>query len=228
MRHRKRMKLADQQKDSNKRKKILEINPVQKKIKLNNTRNKMEEAVENVNDLFNTKCEIRALPTVKKGGISLETINVNSIIDMGRLIRIKSLLKQWDNDITVLIDTRIPNKKAGLLRKSGSKIFSTNKPFRGIIIQISKNLDPEEVEMDEEDANFLIVTFNLNGKRIGLIGVYAPNNDEPKFFSETINKAIAKLSLIADEYIIAGDFNVNLSTGIGYSENKSEQKESAG
>ena len=224
LRHRKRMKSADQQRDSNKRKKSPVTNPVLKRTKLNNTRSKMEGAVEEVNELFNTKCEIRALSTTNRGGISVETVNVNSLIDMGRLIRMKSLLKQWDNDITVLVDTRITNKKAGLIRKNGASVFSTNKPFRGIIIQINKNLDPEEIEVDEENANFLAVTFNLNGKRIGLVGVYAPNNDEPKFFSEAINKVIAKLPLIADEYIIAGDFNVNLSKGIGYSENKSGKK----
>ena len=224
--HRKKKKIAAQQTDSNKRKRTEKTCSVPKRVELNNTRNRMEKAVENINDLFNTKCDINAQSMEKEGGISLETINVNSIIDMSRLVRMKSLLKQWDNDISVLVDTRIQIKKAGLLKRNGSKIFATDKPFRGIIIQISSSLDPEELERDEEDANYITVTFNLNGKKVGLIGVYAPNNDEPRFFSEKINKAIAKLSLVADDYIIAGDFNVNLSTGIGYSENKSSKKRS--
>ena len=220
----KKMKSADQQRGTNKRKITREANPVRKKLKLNDTRKIMEEAVENVNELFNTKSEIRLQSVAKKGGVSIETINVNSLVDMGRLIRIKTLLKQWENDITVLVDTRIAEKKAELLKRNGSTVFSTNKPYRGVIIQTNKRLDPELIEMDEENANYLAITFSLDGKKIGLVGIYAPNNDDPKFFRESINKVLTRLSLITDDLIIAGDFNVNLSTGVGYSERKSYKK----
>ena len=184
----------------------------------------MEYAVENRNELFNTKIELSLPPDIKRRGLSLETINVNLLVDTGRLIRMKTLLKQWNNDITIMIDTRIAANKAHLLKRNESLVISTDKPYRGIIIQINKRLDPELIEKDDDNANFLAITFNLDGKKIGLLGIYAPNNDNPKFLKDMINKVVTKLSLMSDELIVAGDFNVNLSAGIGYSSRESYKK----
>ena len=198
---------------------------MRKKIKLNDIRAEMEKVVEERNEMFNSKNELRTMSYTKLNAVSLETINVNSLVDMGRISRMKALLKQWNNDITVMVDTRIPANKAGLFRTKEWAIMSTNKSFRGVVIQINKRLDPELIEVDEENANYLAVAFDMNGKKIGLLGVYAPNNDDPKFFREAINRVLAKLALKTDDLIIAGDFNVNLAYSIGYSTNRSYKKE---
>ena len=124
-----------------------------------------------------------------------------------------------------MIDTRIPECKTRSFKTSDSTVMSTNKNFRGVLIQINKRLDPELIEVDEENANYLAVAFNLNGKKIGLLGIYAPNNDDPGFFRVTINKVLTKLTLKTDDLIVAGDFNVNFSYSIGYSVNRSYKKE---
>ena len=221
----KKMKTAARQRDNGKRKNNGEANVVGKKIKLNDIRAKMEKAVEERNEMFNSKDELRTTNFPKLNTVTLETINVNSLVDMGRISRMKTLLKQWSNDITVMVDTRIPERKASLFRSKECSILSTNKGFRGVAIQINKRLDPELVETDEENANYLALTFDMNGKKIGLLGVYAPNNDDPKFFRETINRVLTRLALKSDELVVAGDFNVNLADSIGYSTNRSYKKE---
>ena len=144
---------------------------------------------------------------------------------MSRLTRVKTMIKCWENDVTVLVDTRIRRNKAGLLNTEGNKIFSTDKPFRGIAIKANKRLDPEIIDVDEKNANYVTIVINVGGKKIGIIGIYAPNNDDAGFFREEIANQMAKLVTKTDEQIITGDFNVNLSKGIGYTKRKSYKSE---
>ena len=135
------------------------------------------------------------------------------------------MVKYWENDVTVIVDTRIGKQKAGLLNTEGNVIFATDKPFRGVMIKVNKRLEPEEVEVDEQNANFVSIIINVGGKKICLIGVYAPNNDDAGFFKEQIANQMAKLVTKTDEQMIAGDFNVNLSKGIGYRKRKTYKGE---
>ena len=221
----KKRKTAAQQQAGEKRLNKYAFVPEPKKIKLNNLRSVTERAIDERNEQFNTKCDLRAIQELKGSDISLETINVNSLIDIGRMNRMRALLKQWGNDITVMVDTRIPENRARYFKTNNMTVMSTNKPFRGVLIQINKKLNPELIEVDEENANYVAVAFDLDGKKFGLLGIYAPNNDDPKFFRETLNKLLTKMSLKTDELIIAGDININLSQGIGYSDNKTYKKE---
>ena len=66
---------------------------------------------------------------------------------------------------------------------------------------------------------------NANGKKIGIISIYGPNNDDPKFYRETLNKVLTNLVLKTDELNIAGDFNISLSDSIGYMGKSSYKKE---
>ena len=90
----KRKKTAALQRDSSKRKNNVDANIVQKKTKLNDTRAEMEKIIEGRNEMFNTKNELRIPRDTKQNGITLETINVNSLVDLGRISRMKTLLKQ--------------------------------------------------------------------------------------------------------------------------------------
>ena len=102
-----------------------------KRMKLSETREKMEKAVEDRNERFNERC-IRNETQNSPGGMSLEVINVNSLVDPGRLSRMKTIVKQWANDITIMIDTRITKQKIIQMRSKDYDILATNKPFRGI------------------------------------------------------------------------------------------------
>ena len=196
-----------------------------KRIKLSNMREKMEKEVEDRNELFNERCN-QADSLNSPRGMSLEVINVNSLVDMGRLQRMKSIAKQWENDITIMVDTRITSQKANQMRSKFHTVIATNKPFRGVAMIIHKRLEPELEEMDDENANYLAITINSNDKKIGIIGVYGPNNDNPKFYRETLNRALTNLVLKTDELILADDFNISLSDSIGYFGRGSYKKKS--
>ena len=120
-----------------KRIKATDQNFKNKRIKLNNVRERMEKVVEDRNELLNE----RSNPPEQQnspGGLSVEVINVNSLIDPGRLQRMKTIVKQWKNDITIMIDTRIISQKANQMLSKDYIILATNKPFRGIAMQIHK------------------------------------------------------------------------------------------
>ena len=137
----------------------------------------------------------------------------------------KSLLRQWENDVTVMVDTRIESRRAKCMRTKDYEIIATDKPFRGIIMQIHKRLEPEVIEIDNENANYVAVTINTNGKKIGIVGIYGPNNDDPKFYKDTINKVVTNLVIKTDDIILAGDFNISLSDSVGYVRNGSYKKD---
>ena len=204
----------------NKRKYNTEQAMTEKKSRREDARVKMEVEVDKINEDFK-----RVAPEDGNDGehaerISIESINVNSLIDTSRLMRVKTMVKYWENDVTVMVDTRIGKHKASLLNTEGNTIFTTDKPYRGVIIKVNKRLEPEEVEVDEQDANYVTIIINVGGKKIGLIGLYAPNNDNAGFFREKIANQMASLVTKTDEQMIAGDFNVNLSKGIGYKKRK--------
>ena len=208
-----------------KRKLDTEQSVTEKKIRREDARIKMETEVDKPNDEYNQMAPRDENEGELAERISIETINVNSFIEMSRLTRVKTMVKYWENDVTVLVDTRIRRNKAGLLNTEGNKIFSTDKPFRGVAIKVNRRLEPEEVDVDEKNANYVTIIINVGGKKIGLIGIYAPNNDDASFFREEIANQMAKLVTKTDEQIITGDFNVNLSKGIGYAKRKSYKSE---
>ena len=195
-----------------------------KRMKLSGTREKMERAVEDRNERLNERCnQNKTLDS--PSGMSLEVIYVNSLVDPGRLSRMKAIAKQLANDVTVMVDTRIKIQKALQMRSKDYVILATNKPFRGIAMRVHKRLEPEVVETDEENANYLAIIINSGGKKIGIIGIYGPNNDDPKFYRETLNKVLTVLVLKSDELIITGDFNISISDSVGYMGRGSYKKE---
>ena len=98
-------------------------------------------------------------------------------------------------------------------------------PDETALIKINARLEPEVLDEDDEDANFVTVMMTAGGRKIGLIGIYAPNNDDAGFFKDKIANQMAKLVAKTDEQIIVGDFNVNLSKGIGYVKRKTYKSE---
>ena len=159
-----------------------------KKQKRSRDRERMERSLDEINENFNQRNSREDKVNKANDQVSIETINVNSLIEMNRLVRMKAISKIWANDITIMVDTRIGEKKAKILNTEGNVILTTNKPFRGILMKINKRLEPELVEIDEEDANFISVIVNIGGKKIGIIGIYTPNNDDAGFFREKISK----------------------------------------
>ena len=211
--------------ENKKRKLNTEANNEYKKIKLGSARRVMEEAVDLINEDFNQRSDVTEYEKMTPNKITIESINVNSLIKTKRLLRTKAIVKFWGNDMTVLVDMRIGEKKAKLLVSENYTVFSTNKQFRGVIIQVNKLLDPELVSVDEEDENLVAIIINTGCRKLAIIGIYAPNNDDPTFFKDKITKQLEKNTLKADDLLITGNFNINLSESIGYKHSKSYKSE---
>ena len=129
----------------NKRKPDTEQTANEKKLRREDAREKMEMEVNKENENFNQGMSDRENDGEHAERISIESINVNSLIEMSRLTRVKTMVKYWEKDVTVMVDTRIGKFKAGLINREGNKIFLTDKPFRGVAIKVNKRLEPEEV-----------------------------------------------------------------------------------
>ena len=124
------------QTENNKRKPEIERAGNEKKLRKEGTRERMEEEAERLNENFDQCGQRRENGDDWAEKISIETININSLIESSRFTRMKAVVKYWENDITVLVDTRIKKYKARWINTEGFKTFSTDKPFRGVIIKI--------------------------------------------------------------------------------------------
>ena len=186
--------------------------------KLNSNRTSAEQNVEKLNERFN---QAIGKDKISDGiSIKINTVNVNSLRNVERMKRMGTLIKYWDSDIIVLVDTRVESKEANKLNRSGRKSFSTDNKMRGVIINVKETLEPKMIDMDEKNANYVAITINVQGSTIAVIGVYGPNERSTNFYSDTLPALLSELSIISDEIIVAGDLNVNISKSMGYAPNK--------
>ena len=78
---------------------------------------------------------------------------------------------------------------------------------RGVGILISKSSELEVVSSDKDDVGrYVIVQFKVGCEYFVLANVYAPNKDNPLFFSELVNKMMN----LEGKKMIIGDFNLIL------------------
>ena len=81
---------------------------------------------------------------------------------------------------------------------------------RGVAIILFNNTFEYKIHIMKSDKSgyFIILDITLNRKKITLINIYGPNNDNPSFFLNIL-KTIEEFK--NDEYIICGDFNLVLN-----------------
>ena len=192
-----------------------------KRPKLNSKRALAEQRVEAINKEFNISVGDKEMN--KEINLKISSVNVNSLKNPERLKRIGTLIKCWDSDVSILVDTRVDNKIESKLNRNGRKIFATNKEVRGVIISVREALEPKLTVMDEVDSNYLAVTINVQGVMIAILGIYGPNDQSTRFYGETVPNILSELSIISDEMIVAGDLNLNISKSMGYIEKKTSK-----
>ena len=192
-----------------------------KRPKLNSNRALAEQRVEAINKEFNISVGDKEMN--KEINLKISSVNVNSLKNPERLKRIGTLIRCWDSDVSILVDTRVDNKIASKLNRNGRRIFATNKEVRGVIISVREALEPKLIVMDEVDSNYLAVTINVQGVTIAILGIYGPNDQSTRFYGETVPNILSELSIISDEMIVAGDLNLNISKSMGYIEKKTSK-----
>ena len=94
---------------------------------------------------------------------------------------------------------------------------------RGVAIFFTKELPIEIVEnsiYNDKSGNFTVLNFKYENHIITLSCIYGPNNDDPKFFENTVFLETEKCQGTSDFTIMGGDWNISLSQEIdtyGYS-----------
>ena len=79
---------------------------------------------------------------------------------------------------------------------------------RGVVILIKGNFEYEVLASNfDVDGNYICLTLKINALIFNLVNIYAPNNNNPEFFTE-IQNVVQNNEL--DYKIICGDYNLIL------------------
>lgn len=89
---------------------------------------------------------------------------------------------------------------------------------KGVALLLDKNnpIKIETVRCDEE-GRYMILDLNLEGFKFILVNVYAPNEDNPLFFSRLFENVESRQN---DSMILAGDFNTSMDPHLDLFSNK--------
>lgn len=123
-------------------------------------------------------------------------------------------LKIMHSKIVFLQETHLLRKENSKIRKRWqgqvfSASFSTH--ARGVMTLIHKSVPFHTQSVVEDKAGrYLIVQGRLLSESLNLVNLYAPNEDDPKFF----NDLFLTLSTLNGNNIVAGDFNCTLNPTI--------------
>ena len=89
---------------------------------------------------------------------------------------------------------------------------------RGVAILVKKNLDIEILgSVKDNEGRVIGINYQEKGEKFSLLNIYAPNEDEPKFFVQTLKM----IESFEGKRIILGDFNTTLNVDIDRSSSKS-------
>ena len=193
-----------------------------KRLKVDEKVIKFENLVRENNRKFNS--------TGRKFGpddqtVKIKSVNVNSVKSVQKMSKIKDLLND-EPDILALTDTRVKEFRFLKFKSKERTIFATKTGARGVAIIIKRSLTPEICDRDEDEGNYISLTFSEAGVKYGLINICGPNDDNEIFWNEKISDQIMKLKdLKAKHIIICGDLNIPLGTQIGYAPTRLKKKE---
>lgn len=149
-----------------------------------------------------------ALP--QGGGITFTSWNVRGMGHVLKRAKVFSHLKPLSADIIFLQETHINPVKEKLLKCSwANQIFQStfSSKARGVAILIRKTIPFRHVStVSDPSGRYILVTGYIYSLHVTLLNVYAPNFDDPAFFSKIFNL------LPNTHIIIGGDFNCMLDS----------------
>lgn len=114
-------------------------------------------------------------------------------------------------NIICLQDVHINSKLESFIKAEwGNDIFfsSYTTMSRGVMILINNNFDQKVKRVKtDKNGNYIILDMDIQGKQITLVNIYGPNEDNPHFYENLIQK----ISEFENEnVIICGDWNLVL------------------
>ena len=86
---------------------------------------------------------------------------------------------------------------------------SVNSSSRGVRILLNNNFEHKvEKVIFDVNGNYLLLDINIEGRNFILVNIYGPNEDKPKFYSESRK---TYKSLNNERIILCGDWNLVLN-----------------
>ena len=147
-----------------------------------------------------------------KNGLTIESLNVNSIGKFDKRNQVFHFLRKRATDIFVLLDTRIDPKLESKIKTewSGPAYFSSfSSNQRGVCILLKKNIPVEVLDVKpDKSGNLLHLLIKNDLKIIQLSCLYAPNIDSPLFFDEKVFNNVNDWE--PEHQIFVGDWNLVL------------------
>lgn len=142
-----------------------------------------------------------------RGGLSVATKRR----DLFHYVRSKKF------NIVCLQDTHIsPNLETFIKSEWGFEAYfsSYTTNSRGVMILINNNFEQKVNRIKtDKNGNFIILDMTIEGKKITLVCLYGPNEDNPHFYENIIQKVV---EFDNEEVIMCGDWNLVLNPDKDY------------
>ena len=119
-------------------------------------------------------------------------------------------LRDTNASIVCLQDTHLSEKDLASIKQIWYNCYlhGTSTNSRGVLILLNNNFEHEVLEVNKDNnSNMLHILLKCGSIKINLINIYAPNQDNPSFFSAI--QEIAQNNK-AEYNVICGDFNLVL------------------
>ena len=133
--------------------------------------------------------------------------NVRGLLDKQKRKQVLIYNRMNKADVIFMQETHVTKGlERGIKMEWGGPMFFANgsNKSRGVIIALAKDFDAKvRFTYSDPDSRALIVVIEIENKRITLVNVYAPNEDDSNFFAGLFQKI--QVDIRADEIIIGGD-----------------------
>ena len=159
---------------------------------------------------------------------SVSSFNVRGLGDYKKRKDVFNYLRSKNNDINILQETHSCSSTNGLWKNEwGTECIFSNgtKSARGIAMLFKKNFAGKIVDTIRDFyGRYILCKMEIADKTYCIVGVYAPNDDQPEFFRDLV-KNIQFMD--ADQVLVGGDFNLVMNEGLDHhGGNRKNNKES--
>ena len=151
--------------------------------------------------------------------ISIFSLNCRGLRDGVKRKALFARLQHNLYDVICLQEVHVVQTDLEFWKKqwNGNMVAScgTNRARGCLMLSRNNNVEFSEIESDNE-GRYIIVNCKFNSRELVLINVYAPNNDQPEFFSEIGTKLETRGN---PQILWIGDFNLVLDPKLDRFEN---------
>lgn len=133
--------------------------------------------------------------------------NVNGLKNPIKRKKCLLYLKSQQADVAFIQETHLINSEAAKLRRDwvGQAYYCSYSSKNGVAILVHKKLNFQLLREEKDmEGRMICLEAKIDGIKINLCNIYAPNVEDPEFLHE-VNKSVG--NIVDGHTIIAGDFN---------------------